>query len=210
MTMREVSFTGGARVGWVNATWPFARLSADGRTLTLASLVGTYEFKPQQVVSLAAYGVLPVFGQGVRIHHNRGDYPAKLVFWCFGSPDSVLADIRGTGFIAKGEDIPRAPGWPVRWLVLLAAFVAWNVLFYADAHLPPPRPQHAPGGLALLAMALLFAATLALRLSAGFQRFVLNPGHSLGEIQGALNLLTILSGFLSIMLGFEVVSGWLA
>jgi len=49
--MSEVSFRGGARLGWANASWPLAKLTANSECLTLSSL-GRYEFTPSQVVEI--------------------------------------------------------------------------------------------------------------------------------------------------------------
>jgi hypothetical protein len=110
----EASFRGGARVGWVNASWPFATLTANGSTLTLSSL-GTYTFRPSDVVALEPYGSIPVLASGIRIEHNRKDYPKKMIFWCMGRRSVVLAEIANTGFSPAGHPIERASGFPIRW-----------------------------------------------------------------------------------------------
>ena len=67
--MSEVAFRGGSRIGWVNASWPFAKLTSNAGRLTLSSL-GTYEFTPGQVVSLERQGAVPFLYNGLRINHN--------------------------------------------------------------------------------------------------------------------------------------------
>ena len=67
--MYEASFTGGAVIGWINATWPLARLDVTAHQLKL-SCGGTYEFRLDQVVSLENDAALS-FGSALRIVHNR-------------------------------------------------------------------------------------------------------------------------------------------
>ena len=71
----SISSRGGARIGWMNATWPFAVLTARQAKLDLnATLLGKYSFTPDQVISLEKYGCIPILGSGIRIHHNIADY----------------------------------------------------------------------------------------------------------------------------------------
>jgi hypothetical protein len=50
--MGEISVTGGARIGFVNATWPLAKIVASPRGLRLTCALDTYSFLPSEVVSL--------------------------------------------------------------------------------------------------------------------------------------------------------------
>jgi hypothetical protein len=66
----ETSFRGGARIGWLNASWPFAKLTSSRKALALSCL-GSFEFSPAQVVAIEPYRWF--LSHGVRIHHNRPD-----------------------------------------------------------------------------------------------------------------------------------------
>ena len=192
--MSETSFRGGARIGWLNATWPFAKLSVSPNTLTLASR-GTYQFKPSEIVALEPHGSVPFFSTGIRIIHNRLDYPNKIIFWCMGNRERVLAATRGAGFLPSGLPSLRPSGFPVRWRFLLGAVALWNALLLLDWHgakssLGEPRP------LSLLALLLIFAAVTAIRLFPRAQSIVLREGHQVGEIKAILALLQLVSGLI--------------
>lgn len=100
--METFTKTGGARIGWTNATWPLAKLSVTANKLTIqVKLLGTYTFAPEQISSIERYTIIPVLGWGIRIRHNVADYPEKIIFWCLGNPSSVLDGIRDVGFPAN-------------------------------------------------------------------------------------------------------------
>ena len=77
--------TGGARVGWTNATYPLARLSVTTDQLSISiQLLGTYTFAPDQVATVEKYVMIPVITSGVRIHHCNVDCPERFIF-CAGA-----------------------------------------------------------------------------------------------------------------------------
>ena len=197
--MIQASFRGGAQVGWVNASWPFARLTAEAGVLTLSCL-GTYTFTPSEVVVLEPYGSIPVLARGIRIKHNRRDYPPKIIFWCMGARDAALAEIAETGFTPRGQPLDRPTGFPVRWSAVLTLLVLWNGLFLLDRAMAQSRT--APGPLALLALVLLFVAATATQMSPQFRRLLLREGHEFGEIKSIVTLIQIISGIMA--LGFAV------
>ena len=198
----DVSFRGGSRVGWVNASFPLARLVANREKLTLSSL-GSYEFTPQQVVSFGTYGSFPLLANGLAIEHNRLDYPARVVFWCMGSRERVLEEIRRIGFAPAGASVERPRGMPFRWGFVIAVALAWNLAFLSDprgyfSHAASPIPG-SPGAVAALAMVFLLATCL--RFSAGLQRVALAPGHTVGEVRSLLTLLQVISGPMALAFG---------
>lgn len=193
--MSELSFRGGARIGWVNASWPFARLSIGRERLTLASL-GSYHFTPEQVVSVERFGSIPFLSSGIRINHNRRDYPEKIVFWCMGRRECVLSEIERSGFSPKGRPVERASGFPIRWSAVISIVALWNALFLLDRSSAQADPSE-PGPLVILALMLMFVFATAVRVSPPIRQVVLRPGHQIGEIKAFLTLVQIVTGFLS-------------
>ena len=53
MGKEKLSITGGGRVGWVNATWPLAKLTVQKNKIDLnATLIGKYSFTQEQIISI--------------------------------------------------------------------------------------------------------------------------------------------------------------
>ena len=193
----NVSFRGGARIGWVNASWPFATLNVSRDELRISSL-GKYTFSPTEVVSIEPYGSIPVISSGIRINHNRADDPSTIVFWCMGNRSRVLSAIAEAGFIGRGSASLQAREFPIRWSVVIAVIALWNMLlfFQVPGHLAFGSGS---GALAPLAVAGLFALCTAVRLSSRIQRVALREGHQVGEIKSFLSLLQLVSGLLTIV-----------
>lgn len=190
---QDFAVIGGSQIGWVNASWPFAKLAVSKEKLTLSCL-GTYTFQPDQIAALEPHGAIPFFGRGVRIVHVRADYPAKMIFWCPGSPEKLIARIRGAGFSPTGTvaAMPPRNGIPVRWTAILVIIAIWNGLFLLDN--PAPLKAHAQlGWPSLLAIGLLCATVWTLPQSQYLQSLVLKPGRSLGEIKPFVGLLRLVS-----------------
>jgi hypothetical protein len=199
----EVAFsiTGGARIGWVNASWPFARLSVSSNSLTVAvGMLGTYAFAPAQVVALEPYGVVPLVGRGVQVIHGHPNYPAKVVFWSFGDPERLIAKIRGTGFVPSCPSAAATSreGIPLRWSAILVALVVWNTLFLLGGFVPWRAPKF-PGPLVPAALALAFLSAYALPRSTFLQSLVLKEGRSIEEIRALLSLIQLVCGLLFVV-----------
>lgn len=206
MTRDYVSSTGGAQIGWVNATWPFARLSAQQNQLVLnASLIGKYSFTPEQVVAIEKYTLIPLLGWGLRIHHNIPTYPKKIVFWCFGSPQSLIGKIEETGFVAKAspDSVPADRGMPVRWQALVSIVLLWNGLLLLDMQF-----AQQPGVFSLVAVLLLFIGSVAIWRVPFLRHIIMKPGRSCEEIKAFLYLLALVSGLLSICMVSALLAGW--
>ncbi len=93
------SLTGGARLGFFNATWPFAKLTATEDSLTLkVAFMGSFTFTPDQVVRIDQYVRIPFAGWGIRIQHDVPHYPSKIIFWYLGFPSTVFQYIKDSGF----------------------------------------------------------------------------------------------------------------
>jgi hypothetical protein len=100
MLSSNQTWRGGARIGLINATWPFASLQiAQEKMILRVFILGTYVFKPEDVVAVEPYGIIPIAGKGVRIRHRVPNYPEKIIFWrlCI-NPQPIVDRIRQFGF----------------------------------------------------------------------------------------------------------------
>jgi hypothetical protein len=197
--------TGGAQIGWVNASWPLARLSATPERLTIkARIVGDYSFTPTQVSAVERYVLIPFLAWGVRIRHQVPDYPQRVIFWCLGDPEAVVQGIRNAGFASTGPepDDARSAGIPVRWSAVIGGIALWNLLFILP-FLGQPHGGSPAGWRVLFPLYAVLGFIMAARKSAGFQRMIMKPGRSIGEIKPFLRLLAFVCGLLAII--FSVV-----
>jgi hypothetical protein len=201
----KVSFRGGAHIGKINASWPFASLSAGPDGLTLRVLFfGAYAFRPEEVVKVERYTILPIVGWGVRIHHLKADYPEKMIFWCLGSPDSVLRGIESAGFQPKSPPgiVPSLRTSPVRWVTIVLGIILWNALIGFDLW-----QTRRPGLGAFVALSLVFFGSTAVWWLLPVRWAVMKPGRSPQEIRHWLNLLTLVSGFMLAVFGLMFFTG---
>jgi hypothetical protein len=201
--------TGGAQIGWVNASWPFAQLSAAPDDLTIRSrLLGNYAFTPEQVLAIERYMLIPVFAWGVRIRHCVAEYPQRIIFWCIGSPDKALQGIRMSGFLPSAPSfaVPARRGIAMRWTSVIGVIVGWNALFLLMSAVPK-NAKSAGAGLGLVPLALLFGLSLLAPKSPALQRLILKPGRNIGELRPLLRLLTFISGLLLIVFSILIAGG---
>jgi hypothetical protein len=203
--MAEIFFRGGSQIGWVNASWPLAKLNVSRDRLSIASL-GEYSFTPGQVVSLELNGSIPILSTGIRVVHNRLDYPEKVIFLCIGNRRKVLEQISQIGFIPKGLAVARPRGFPIQWWVIIAAVVLWNCLFLIDRSFRSNVPG-ALGPYSFIALLLLFLFSTATRFSESLQHAILRDGHHYGEIKSFLSLAQLVSGVLACGFGISILLG---
>ena len=71
--------TGGARIGFLNATYPVAVLSADADALDLSCLGRKYHFPRSSILRLSRHRGL--ISAGLRIEHTQDFLPEFIVFW---------------------------------------------------------------------------------------------------------------------------------
>jgi hypothetical protein len=193
--------TGGAQIGWVNASWPLARLSATSDRLAITvRILGSYSFTSEQVSAVERYAFIPFLAWGVRIRHRVPDYPRRIIFWCFNDPTTVLQGIRDAGFAPTGSEPAdgRRAGLPVRWSAIIGAIAVWNLLVIL-----PFLGQ--PGGRSLAGWRVLFPLYAVLVLFFAILKFgtiqdlLLKPDRSVGEIKPFLRLLAFICGVLAII-----------
>jgi hypothetical protein len=203
----EIKLTGGARVGWINASWPFAALTVLSSKVTLNStLLGKYEFRPEDIISFEEVGTLPFIGRGIRIHHNKTEYPKKMIFWTTKNPEKLINEIRMLGFIPKGTPSTevRDRRFPIRWQAIVFFVVLWNSFLMLDMFQGGEfHPK--PGRFSWYATMLVFILSISIWKTELIKNAILSPGHKLTEIKSLLYLLTFVTGILSLILGWELI-----
>jgi hypothetical protein len=189
-----IAFTGGARLGWVQATWPFGRLSISPGQLTISlAFVGRYTFAPSDVSRLERCGIA---SNDVRIVHTRSDYPETVIFRCGGRVQRVLDAATRAGFHARVPSSSRPRGMPFRWIAVAQVAAAWNVLAFLDQGLPLWSGARPPGLLFIAALGMLLGVSFAIQISETAQVWALKPGRSVSEVAPFLRLVQLIGGFL--------------
>lgn len=205
-----VSFTGGARIGWANASWGLAKLTADDSSLTIrASLLGEHVFAPSEVLAVKAVTWIPVLAWGVQVTHVRSDVAERVIFWTIGPPGRVVRAIADAGFVPSGDpaDRPAHAGFPLQPAFVVAAIVLWNGLFLLDRPWNTLGSGRSPWGPGIFsAIALLLVGSLLIRRPGPFQNFALKSPAALARIRPALNIVTLVAA-LMLTLGAAMAIG---
>ena len=200
-----LAVTGGGRIGWAQATWPFVRLTATKELLVIgAGIIGRYPFRPEDVVGIERAGCL---GWGIRINHNVPRYPRKIIFSGFDTSDRLIDNIARVGFVPAGAGRPPplpaeardVGGWgcPFPWWLRISGVLVWSALALADIATWPM-----PGKYTLAALALLFVLSAGLLFCAPLQRMALKQGHRVGpDLRISLYFFLLISGFGLLVVG---------
>jgi hypothetical protein len=77
--MAKFTHTGGARLDYFNASYPFATLSGDAEALHLSCLGRDYHFPRSSIRRLSRHRGF--FSVGLRIEHTQDSLPTFIVFW---------------------------------------------------------------------------------------------------------------------------------
>jgi hypothetical protein len=99
------SQTGGARIGFFNASWPFAKLSATSDIIRLTCLGRECEFPRREVRRLSRHRAL--FSTGLRIEHAVAACPEFVVFWTFGF-EKLKRGLEGAGYEVQEASIGQS------------------------------------------------------------------------------------------------------
>jgi len=208
--MKTFTLTGGARIGRANATYPFANLYVDENILKInASLVGNLIFQPQDIISIKPYASVPVIGKGIKILHRVEHYHQHVVFWTMTDPETVISEIKETGFLEK-TDFPlsekdlsivqqqKQGGFPLKPFVKVLFPIIWNVLFLYD--LIPfflGKDEGSPFGAGICtALGLLFFTALLTLVSEDFRKLILKEGKTLDDVKKSAIFILLISGIL--------------
>jgi hypothetical protein len=210
--MDEIKKTGGARIGMMNATWPFATLKVNKNNLELnATILGKLVFTPQDIISIEPYGLIPVLGQGIKINHRVKSYNSKVIFWTMGNPRDLIKKIEGIGFLGNSspmsEDLQieinqtqNRGGFPIKTQAAILIVVVWNLLLSIDLYkLFTERVEGSPLGLgAKLAIGFIFITSILLLFTKFARKFILKEGREIDDIRKFIYFLMFICGFLFI------------
>jgi hypothetical protein len=98
--MGELKITGGACVGKVNASFPFATLQADKDKIVLnVSLVANLYFRPEDIITIRPCVESSEEGEGIEIIHHIANYDRNVIFRSTDNAEDVIRRIRETGFL---------------------------------------------------------------------------------------------------------------
>lgn len=210
--MENLKITGGARIGMMNATWPFATLKVSKDKLELnASIAGNLVFRPKDIVSIKSYSIIPIFGRGIKINHRIENYNSNVIFWTWKDPSIIIDQIRRTGFLdatysGSSEEVhhiiqqQQSGSFPMKKSVAIVGGVLWNVLFLYDfvTFFALGRKGMPLDKGATIALAMLFVVSALTLASSGFRRLVLKDGSTIDDIKKFLYLIMFISGFIFI------------
>ena len=128
---RLVSFTGGASVGEIQGTFPFATLFVSANQLTLHFFFDTYKFYPDRVASLE------IDSGAIRINHTVSEYPSEILFATVSSSLEVLDRIQRLGFLPSASpiNIVRREDSPIRPLAGFIGGCIFTLLWLKDTNL---------------------------------------------------------------------------
>ncbi len=91
--MKNLTYKGGARKGFVNVTWPFAKLKISKTHFELkAFMIGDFFVSGKDVFSITSYSGL--FSKGLHISYQQNGEKENIFFWTWQNPLTVIKEIQ--------------------------------------------------------------------------------------------------------------------
>jgi hypothetical protein len=143
-----LSRTGGARIGYFNASWPLATLSATSDRIGLSCVSREFSFPKSSIRRLSRHRGR--FSSGLRIEHTVSSCPELVVFWTFGY--KTLKD----GLENLGYEVGEAPAGAAvggdAWVVWPLSFVPLFGILFGIVAMARGLSSHTRRGTALAAL----------------------------------------------------------
>lgn len=196
-----LSFVGGSRVGWLNASFPLARFHVSENELVLNTLGREIRFAPEDVVRVERVTWLPVLASGVRIVHTRSDVSEQVIFWHLRSPNRILSAVAETGFVAgaSAREVP-ARRFPFRIPFLVAAALVWNALLGWDMFV---LERQAPGAYTMVALALACAVSVGILLPTPMRTIALHRSEDVGRVSHYCALVAAIAAVMLVFMALQ-------
>jgi hypothetical protein len=187
--MNEVKETGGAIIGGVRMTGPFATLIVTKNKLQLnGSIYGTFIFRPGDIVSIEPNGKL--LSSGIKINHTVDGYNTNIIFLS-GNSGELLDKIRWIGFMENQAalpekiedeiaDIQKNGAYPLKVSASIIILLIWNGLILGNKFILPGKyDEDIPFTGIELALSFMIVLSLLLLTFRPFRKLLLKPGRSI-------------------------------
>ena len=191
--MNEVKETGGAIIGGVRMTWPFATLIVTKNKLQLnGSIYGTFIFRPGDIVSIEPNGKL--LSSGIKINHTVDGYNTNIIFLSSNSGE-LLDKIRWIGFMENQSplpqkvedeiaDIQKNGAYPLKVSASIIILLIWNGLILGNKFILPGKyDEDIPFTGIELALGFMIVLSLLLLTVIPFRKLLLKPGRNITSLR---------------------------
>jgi hypothetical protein len=204
--MIQLKYIGGARIGIVHATWPFASLTITKEKIELnATILGKFTFLSDDIISIEPYSEF--FSRGLKIIHKVPKYNKKIIFWTFQNPGTIIDEIENIGFYdidkpSMGEYEKdqitvkqKQGGFPLKIPFTIAIIVIWNILIFSDfLNMNPDKIPFGNG--AIMALGFVLITSILLLISKDIRKLALKEGRELNDISKFLYFIIFISLFM--------------
>lgn len=214
--MDEFKNTGGAKIGILKSSWPFATLTVTRNKLELnVSLIGKFVFLPGDITAITPNRKGYKMGVGIKIYHKIPQYKDEIIFWSAKKPHELVDLVMATGFLnntvptfgAQAEAEVRAlqsqGGFALKKNVAICLVVLWNIFLIPGFIMMGLTENNAAmymGVGAALVMILLFCVLIFA--VPAFAAKVLKPGYTVNDVKKFLIFLIIIAVFM--LIGFGI------
>jgi len=213
--MNEFKNTGGAKIGALKSSWPFATLNVTRNKLELnVSLIGKLVFLPGDIISLMPHPGGYKMGAGIKIHHKVPQYKGEVVFWSSKSPAELLRQIEATGFMtntdaighraqAEVRELQTHGGFAMKTKPLIMLLTLWlAIIIYGAVNMSLTGSLVAFLSAMQLAFVIIILFAVVTLASPYFASGVLKPGYTIADVKKFLIFFIIIAVFM--VVGFSI------